>query len=176
MMNRPQPNEYGAFFAGYVELVPQNADIEQLLREQAADLHDLIFTTFKLNDEHANQRPAPREWSLNEIIGHISDTERVFAYRTLAVLRGDTSVSLPSFDQDQYVDAARFNERGLESLVAEFSTQRAANVYTFSGLSEAELSRTGIANGAAWSVRAGLYIMAGHVAHHIESLKALHGA
>lgn len=176
MTNRPQPNEYGEFFAGYVQLVPQNTDIEQVLREQAAELHDLIFTVFKLNDARANQRPEPREWSLNEIIGHISDTERVFAYRTLAVLRGDLTVSLPGFDQDQYVDAARFNARTLESLVTEFSTQRAANIYTFSGLNETELSRTGIANGAAWSVRAGLYIMAGHVIHHIESLKALHGA
>lgn len=104
------------------------------------------------------------------MIGHIADTERIFAYRALRIARGDTT-PLPGFEQDAYVRATDFNARRLSDLLEEFACQRRGNVLCFQPLTEAEVARRGTASSASVSVRALLYIMAGHVLHHIESLR-----
>jgi uncharacterized damage-inducible protein DinB len=171
MIPRPQPDEYAGFFAGYVAQIPPDADIIALLRNQADTLRALVA---HLPDEQASQRPAPGEWSVKEVIGHINDTERIFAYRALRIARGD-STPLPGFEQDAYVEATNFNARALANLVDEFDAQRRANVLCFEPLGEAELTRRGTASNNPVSARALLYIMAGHVAHHIYSLRTDYG-
>lgn len=167
MIPRPQSDEYAGYFAGYVNQVPPEADIMALLRNQPDDLRALVA---HLPDEQASQRPAPDEWSVKEVIGHINDTERIFSYRALRIARGDTT-PLPGFEQDAYVAATHFNTRSLANLVDEFDAQRRANVLCFQPLTEAELTRRGTASNNPVSARALLYIMAGHVAHHIHSLR-----
>lgn len=167
MITRPQPDEYGAFYAGYIQRVPDGADLFALLKQQPDDLRALLQS---VGDEQANAHPAPGEWSIKEVVGHIADTERIHAYRALRIARGDAT-PLPGFEQDDYVRATNLNARSLADLLDEFEAQRRANVLCFEPLSEAELNRRGTVSGNPASARAMLYIMAGHVLHHIESLE-----
>lgn len=167
MIPRPQPDEYGSYYQGYIQRVPEGSDIFALLGKQPDDLRAFLQN---VSDEQANSRPAPGEWSVKEVLGHICDAERVFAYRALRFARGD-STPLPGFEQDDYVRATDFNARTLPDLIEEFTFHRRANVVCFKPLTEAELMRRGTASSNPFSVRALLYIMIGHVLHHIESLK-----
>ena len=167
MITRPQADEYAPFYAGYVQRVPENADIMTLLGSQPDELHSLLQN---VTDEQANVRPALGEWSIKEVLGHICDTERIFAYRALRIARGDNT-PLPGFEQNDYVRATDFNRRSLADLTDEFGFQRRANGLCFSALMEEELVRKGVASDNPISMRACLYILAGHVMHHVESLK-----
>lgn len=167
MIPRPQADEYAPFYAGYVQRVPEGSDIFDLLRRQPDELRALLAN---VTDAQANSRPAPGEWSVKEVIGHVNDTERIFAYRALRIARGDTT-PLPGFEQNAYVEGTDFNARSLRDLLDEFAAQRTANVLCFQLLGMAEIERRGTASENPVSVRALLYIMAGHVAHHIESLR-----
>lgn len=171
MIARPQPDEFAPYYAGYIQRVPDDIDIFAILSRQPDDLRALLQ---HIGDERANARPAPGEWSIKEVVGHICDTERVFSYRALCVARGDTT-PLPGFDQDDYVRATSFNARTLSDLIEEFEVQRRANVLCFQPLTEPETTRRGIARNYPVSVRALLYMMAGHVLHHIESLQTTYG-
>jgi uncharacterized damage-inducible protein DinB len=164
---RPQADEYAGFYAGYVERIPEGIDLWVLLGDQPGELAALLS---HLDDEQASVHPAPGEWSIKEVVGHICDTERVFAYRAMRIARGDTA-PLPGFDQEAYVRGTNFNARSLSDLIEEFTLQRRANLLCFRPLSEAEIDRRGTASNNSVSVRALLYILAGHVLHHIVSLK-----
>lgn len=167
MITRPQADEYAPYYAGYIQRVPEGSDIFALLSHQPDELRTLLQD---IPDAQANMRPAPGEWSVKEMIGHVCDTERIFAYRVLRIARGDTT-PLSGFEQDEYVRATDFNARSLPDLIEEFAAQRRANVLCFKPLTEAETVRHGTASTFPVSVRALLYMMAGHVMHHIESLK-----
>jgi hypothetical protein len=170
MVSRPQSGEYGSYYEGYIQRVPEGSDIFDILSRQPDELRTLVQN---VSDEQANARPAPGEWSVKEVLGHICDTERVFAYRALRMARGD-STPLPGFDQDDYVRGTNFNARSLSDLVEEFTLQRRSNLICFKPLTEAETMRRGTASNNPFSVRGLLYIMAGHVMHHVESLKTVY--
>lgn len=171
MIARPQPDEHSEFLANYVRQVPEGVDILALLRQQPDELRTLLQN---VSEEQANVRPAPGEWSIKEVIGHINDTERVFAYRTMRIARADTT-PLPGFEQDAFVQATNFNARTIADLVDEFEFQRRANVLCFTPLTEAEIARRGTTSNNPITVRALLYVLAGHVTHHITSLKTSYG-
>ncbi|HEX2906818.1 MAG TPA: DinB family protein [Phototrophicaceae bacterium] len=171
MIMRPQPGEYAPYAIGYIELVPAGSDLWTLLAQQPDELKALLQA---VSDAEANTRPAPEEWSIKEVIGHINDTERIFAYRALRIARVDTT-PLAGFEQDDYVRGTDFNKRPLADLVEEFACQRRANVLCFQALTEAEISRQGTASDHAVSTRALLFMLAGHVIHHLESLKTAYG-
>jgi hypothetical protein len=122
-----------------------------------------------VTDAQASLPPKPGEWSVKEVIGHINDTERIFAYRTLRIARGD-SKPLAGYEQDDYVRGTDFNQRALGDLLEEFACQRQSNVLCFKPLSGAETERWGKASGGTFTARALLYVLVGHVMHHIESL------
>lgn len=165
-INRPGENEYAPFYAGYIQRVP-DGDVFEILAHQSDTLRTLL-DTFPAGQ--ADFRPGPAEWSVKEVVGHINDTERVFAYRALRISRGDQT-PLPGFEQDDYVRAANFGDRHLSDLLEEFDLLRRANLLSFKELSEEASQRQGTASGFSVSVRALLYMMAGHVEHHMESLR-----
>ena len=167
MIPRPQSDEHSPYYSQYISLVPEGSDLLALLSSQPDELRGLLQD---ISDEQANERPAPGEWSIKEVIGHVCDTERVFAYRALRTARADAQ-PLAGFEQDEYVKATDFNARSLSDLLNEFMFQRRANVLCFEALGEAELTRRGTASGNPISTRAVLYMLAGHVMHHIKSLK-----
>mgnify|MGYP000431890162 CR=1 FL=1 len=138
MVARPQPDEYAAFYAGYVQGVPEGSDIFALLHSQPDTLRTLLAA---VSDEAANVRPAG-EWSVKEVVGHLCDSERIFAYRALRIARGDPT-PLASFEQDDYVRATDFNVRSLLDLINEFTAQRRANVLCFKPLTDTEIARLG---------------------------------
>lgn len=164
---RPQPDEYNSFYAGYIAHVPPEADLFALYTTQADDLKALVGT---MTEEEAATPHKAGEWSVKQILGHINDTERVFAYRAICIGRGDTT-PLPGFDQDEYVAGTDFNARTLDSLLAEFAALRAGNHLGLSTLTETEIDRRGTASNNPISVRALLFMLAGHVIHHIKSIK-----
>lgn len=167
MIQRPSSSEYAPFYSGYVKHVPEGADVMSVLAAQPAELRGLVGN---LPDAQANAHPSPGEWSVKEVVGHVCDTERVFAYRALRIARGDET-PLAGFDQNEYVRGTHFNARALGDLLDEFTYQRQANVICFRALSEAEISRIGTASESYVSVRALVYMLAGHVIHHVVSLK-----
>lgn len=162
-MNPPQIQEYPSSFKGYIELV--QGDVISLLTHQAED-----FANFMTSIPDENYAYAPGKWTVKELVGHVIDTERIMAFRLLAIARGDQS-ALPGFDEDSYVKNANFKSRSLSSLAEEFLTVRKANLYLIEALNEEELNRMGNSNGNKMSVRALVFMLAGHVLHHQKVIK-----
>lgn len=163
LLHRPSSDEYAPYYSRYIDLLPEG-DLFDLLEQQ----RDETLTLMKgLSEEAAARRYAPGKWSLKEVLGHVIDTERIFAYRALCISRGERQ-PLPGYDQDAYVAGANFDARTVVDLAEEHRAVRQATVALFRSLDEAELNRRGIANEVELSVRATAYIIAGHERHHIR--------
>ena len=159
-MNRPQPDEFDAYYASYINTVSENVLGE--LEHQAISFPKFLKL---VSDEKAYYAYAEGKWTVKEVVGHMIDTERIMAYRALRIARNDQT-PLASFEENDYVVNASFNDRSLASLSEEFEAVRIGNVYLFKHLSEDELNRRGTASNKPVSVRALLYILVGHVNHH----------
>jgi len=158
---RPKPEEYAPYYETFVAKVPSGDIVETLSR----GIEDTDRLLGGLTGPQAAFRYAPGKWSITEIAGHLCDTERVYTYRALRFARGDAT-ALPGFDQDKFVAEAARDPRLLSDVLAEFRAVRAATVAFFRGVSPEALLRRGTANGFEFSVRAILYILAGHEIHH----------
>jgi hypothetical protein len=163
---RPQPGEADPYFFKYIDRVP-DADIVDTLSAQIAET--LVFLR-ALPESKGGHRYAPEKWTIREVIGHLADTERVFAYRALRFSRADET-PVAGFDENSYVANGSFNDRTLDDIITEFEHVRRASIGMFHGLSEEMMSRRGVANGKEVSVRALAFIAAGHVTHHVDLLK-----
>ncbi|HUN07780.1 MAG TPA: DinB family protein [Aggregatilineales bacterium] len=168
MVQPPKSDEYAEFYAGYIQRVPPVSGFFTLMTAQPGELKALVHG---VTEAQASTPHKSGEWSIKEVLGHINDTERVFAYRALRIARGDQT-PLAGFDQDAYVRHTDFNQRTVNDLINEFAGQRQANVWCFKPLTEAEIDRRGTASNHPVSVRALLYMLVGHVLHHMESLRA----
>ena len=169
-LSRPAADEFLPYYARYIDLVPEG-NLVDLLAEQQPDTLRMLR---RVDDERGLYAYAPGKWTIKEVIGHLSDTERVFSYRALRFARGDAQ-PVAGFDENAYVPAGRFNERPIKDLIDEFQAIRAATVHVFRYLSEDELARRGIANGNPISVRALGYVVAGHERHHAKLLRERYG-
>jgi uncharacterized damage-inducible protein DinB len=164
-MLRPDSNEYNPYYAGYVSLVTED-DVLVAMEEQIKEIERLVTSIPEEKGTHAYE---PGKWTVKEVLGHLVDTERVFAYRALRISKGDTT-ELPGYDQDLFVERGGFNEAPIKSLLAELLHMRRANIIFFSGLSEERSALAGSANGNPVTVRALAYMMVGHVRHHLNIL------
>ena len=164
-IQRPAADEFAPFYANYVSGVP-DGDIVHVLRTQGQALHEMLNG---LTGERAEYRYAPGKWSVKEVLGHVTDSERIFTYRALRISRGDAT-PLATFDQDTYVANAQFGRRELAGLLAEFRTVRAATVSLFEAMTAEESRRAGTASSAPVTARALAYIAAGHERHHTRIL------
>lgn len=165
-MNRPEKNEYAPYYETYVSLVDET-DIVAVLQNQLAELEDLVNS---ISEKKGSFSYAEGKWNIKQLIGHLTDGERVFAYRAFRISRGDKT-PLASFEQDDYIANANFNNTTIADLIAEFSLLRLSNIILFKNLSEEAWKRTGTASDNLVSVRALAFIMAGHVRHHTKILK-----
>lgn len=165
----PTPEEYNAYYAGYVQR-SSGGEIVETLTRQIDEIQQALGT---LTEAQALFRPAPSEWSIKEVLGHIIDTERIFFYRALCVSRGEIQ-ALPGFDQDQYVQGTSFDAYSLQELIQEFTLTRQSNLITIRHISAEASLRMGTVSGNPASARALIHIMAGHVYHHLESLKSVY--
>ena len=166
----PAADEYAASYADYVARVPPG-DIITHLKRQIGETAALLRP---LDTAGARRRYAPGKWSVIEIVGHLADAERIFAYRALRFARGDQS-PLPGFDENTYVPAAECERRALSDVLAEFQAVRAATVALFASLPEPAWTRSGVASGHRMTVRAAAHVIAGHELHHVEVLKTRYG-
>lgn len=167
---RPAAGEYLDYYGKYIALVPGD-DARPVLDVQNDDAQRLLAP---LTEAQALHRYAAGKWSVKEVIGHVTDAERVFAYRALRFARADET-PLAGFDENRFVAAAGFDARPLPALLAEWRAVRAATRALFEGLTAAELTRVGLANDAAVSVRALAWIIAGHERHHVGLLRERYG-
>jgi uncharacterized damage-inducible protein DinB len=165
-ISRPQPGEYAPYYERYIALVP-GEDILTTLDQQRRQTMLLLSGR---NEEDGNFRYAPEKWSAKEVLGHVCDSERVFAYRALRFSRGD-STPLAGFEQDDYVRNGPFANRSLEDLIEEFIAVRRATLSLLRNLDEAAWMRRGVANKNEVTVRALAYIIAGHELHHRRILQ-----
>jgi hypothetical protein len=168
---RPAKNEYSPYYEKYIALVPDDHDLLAALERQ---LQEMMMLVRSISPEHAMFRYEPRKWSLKEVLGHLIDAERIFAYRALRIARGDRT-PIEGFEQDDYVKPAQFDRRSIASLGIEFEQVRRATISLFRNLDPESWQRMGIASNVEVSVRAIAYIIAGHELHHRNVLKEKYG-
>ncbi len=167
-MKTPGQNEYpqNKYFSYYIKQV-ENEDVISALEEQLLIVEKLFLN---LSLEQQNYRYAENKWTAKQILGHLTDSERVFAYRSLCIARNE-SQSLPSFDENDYQNAANFEQQTIEQLMEQYRYTRLANICLFKTYSENAASNIGFANGNAVSARALVFMIAGHELHHLSVLK-----
>lgn len=163
----PAPDEYAPFYADYIQRAAQRNDVYASLSDQIAELHAALDS---LSDRQAYFKPGSQEWSIKEVIGHINDVERVFSYRLLRISRNDPT-PLPGFEQNDFVRAAGFDRYSLVDLLREFEFLRGANILSIGYMTEEAMDYRGMASGYTVSARALIYMMVGHVDHHMASLR-----
>jgi len=166
LATRPAETEYAPYYSRYVSKVPEG-DVVELLRAQLGETLALLRG---IPEERAEHRYADGKWSIKEVVGHMSDAERVFSYRALRFARGDDT-PLASFDQNAFVQRASFGRRTLASLASEFEAVRLATIALYDTMTESEAVRTGIASEVQVTPRALAYITAGHERHHVAILR-----
>lgn len=162
---RPGADEHSAYYSRYIEKVP-DGDIVELLRGQIGETCALL----RRAGGQADFAYAPDKWTVKQVVGHLSDVERVMAFRALWFARNDQT-PLPGFDENQWADDADVASRTLDDLVDEFEAVRAATVQFASHLDGGVLARRGTMNGNPATPRALLYIIAGHERHHVALLR-----
>ncbi len=158
---KPQAGEYAPYFGRYISLVPEG-DLLATLETQGAKTQSMLRG---LSESDGALRYEPGKWSIKQMVGHMSDTERIFAYRLLCAARNDRS-PLPSFEQDGYVQFGGFDNRPLADLVEELAAIRKTTLSLLRGLEDSAWTRQGIVNQLEVSVRAIGYMIAGHELHH----------
>jgi uncharacterized damage-inducible protein DinB len=163
---RPGKDEYAAYYEKYTSLVPEGDVVETLARQS----QETLALLRSVPEDRAGSRYEPGKWSVKEVVGHILDAERIFAYRALRFARGDRT-ELPGFEQDGYIEAADFDARTLADLAEEFESVRRSTLKLFGNLSAEAWLRRGTASNSEVSVRALAHIIAGHELHHVNILK-----
>jgi uncharacterized damage-inducible protein DinB len=164
--SRPDATEFASFYAGYVALVPEG-DIVNILRRDGDAWQSVLA---ELPDARGDHRYAEGKWTIRQLVGHVSDAERIFAYRALRIARGDQT-PLASFDENAYAETAGSDRRTLSALAAELRVVRESTVALLSSLPDDAWTRTGTASDKTVSVRALAYITAGHAEHHLKILR-----
>ncbi len=159
MINEP-------FFTKYTRLVSET-DVLKTMRMQ---LVQPLARLDRVSVEESSKLHDPYTWTLKQVILHISDTERIFAYRALRFIRGDKT-ELPGFDQDAYVAIVDLSELSMDNLLEELRAVRLASVHLFANVPSDAWSRTGVASGLTWSVDDIARAIIGHARHHIQIIE-----
>ncbi len=164
-LGRPGPEEVNAYFARYIDL----ADGRDLLEALANASEQVRATAQRIPSEKAGYRYAAGKWTIEQLMQHVVDTERIFTYRALCFARKDAT-ELPGFEENDYADATADSDKGLRRILAEHDAVRNATIELFRGFNDDELLRKGTANGNRFSVRALGWATAGHAMHHVKVL------
>lgn len=166
----PEPSEYNPYYGRYVSMVKTDNIVVTL----ETQIQDTLAILRRVDESKANHRYAPDKWTVKDLLGHMSDTERIFAYRALRISRGDKT-PIEGFEQDDYVRNGPFANCRWSDLVDEFGAIRRTTVFLFRSLNEGAWGRRGTASGHEVTVRALAFMTAGHELHHRKILKEKYG-
>jgi hypothetical protein len=164
-MSRPQPAEFDPYYQKYISLVPE----EEIIPALTGQIDDLSRLFENVSEEIGTFAYAEGKWSVKEVLSHLIDGERMFAYRALRVARGDKT-PIEGFEQDEYIATSNANNRSFAELLDEFGALRKANLLLVNNISDESSRLMGTASDNPVSARALVYIMAGHVRHHLNIL------
>lgn len=167
-MPRPDIEKIPLYYKGYVEGIPEDKELLPLMIDSRDQFIALLG---EIPEDKSTYAYASDKWTIKELIGHICDAERIFTYRALRFGRGDMT-DLPGFEQDDYVENSRANDRLLKDHRTEFMNVRNSTIDLFNGFSEKEFLSFGSANGLRVDVNSIGYITVGHLYHHMEILKS----
>ncbi len=167
LIPKPPVGEYPPYAITYIDKVPNDG---QVLVHLQNNMNMLLSLAVKLSDEQLAYRYAPGKWTIKEVLIHIADTERIFAYRALRIGRGDTT-PLPGFEQDDYVPASHANERTIASIMEEYEAVRKASLTLLYSMLPGAFTNIAACNNAPVSLRALAYMIAGHEMHHVDIIK-----
>lgn len=165
-MPKPPTNSYAGYFQQYIDQVPET-DLNTAFQNQAAGLNDFLNS---ITEEKSGYAYAEGKWTIKELLQHIIDAERIFAYRALCFARGEKT-SLPSFDENEYAANSNAGERTWMSLVEEFLAVRKSTELLFRSFSEEALNKPGLANNNTTTAASLGFITLGHYYHHKKILK-----
>jgi uncharacterized damage-inducible protein DinB len=166
MNGRPQPDEAAPYYFTYIDQVPGENALA-VIESQLEEHHQLLST---ISEDKSLYRYAAEKWSIRQVVNHLSDTERAFAFRALWFARGfDTP--LPGYDQTIAAAGAQADAITWSSHVEEFERTRLATISLFRNLPPESWMRTGIASDHPFTVRALSFIIAGHVTHHLKIVR-----
>jgi hypothetical protein len=169
-IGRPQPGDYAPFYQPYLDATAPIDDAHELLARQS----DVLAYMATWPEDKVAHCYAEGKWSVVQVVGHMADTERVFAYRLLRIARAD-STPLSGFDENAWQLEAGFESRTLSSVVAELRAVRMASLALIRSLDAAAIDREGVANGKRVTARALVWLVAGHFAHHAGILRDRYG-
>ncbi|GMU66841.1 MAG: DNA damage-inducible protein DinB [Acidobacteriota bacterium] len=170
LARRPEPSEYAPFYANYVAAVP-DGDIVETVEREGGRIVELLRALPEASADHAY---APGKWRVREVVAHVADGERVFAYRLLRFGRGDRT-PLASFDQDLWIGNCHARTRPWPALIDDLEAARASTLGVLRSLAPEDFDRDGEASGARVTVRALAWIVAGHELHHRRVLTERYG-
>jgi hypothetical protein len=166
-IQKPNEGEYAPYVIQYIRLLPDDG---MVLEHMERNLEATRAFLVALPEERLLYRYADGKWTIKEIVQHLADDERIYAYRALRFARNDAT-ELPGFDQDEYACSSRANERSLDELLIELATVRTATLSLYAGLGDETLTRAGVASGNVMSVRAIAYHIAGHELRHVNVIR-----
>ncbi|HEV8285138.1 MAG TPA: DinB family protein [Chitinophagaceae bacterium] len=166
-IEKPKQGEYPAYAIMYIKLVPDDGLLLKHLKDGFEDVKKFILS---LPEEKLLYRYASNKWTIKEILVHIIDDERIYAYRALCFARNEKT-ALPGFEQDDYVTFSNANDRTIENILNEYEAVRYATIALYQGLDDAALLREGMANNNKATVRALGYHIAGHELHHMNIIE-----
>lgn len=166
MIEKPNLADIPAYFLAYIDLVPENNLFEALEK----NLNNTIYLFENIPSEKENFAYAEGKWTVKEVLNHIIDTERIFAYRALRFSRFDET-ELPGYDENLFTENANVSNRSLQHLIEEFRVIRKSTHYLFEAMTKEMLDFIGTANKNKSSARALGYMIVGHTIHHNHVLK-----
>lgn len=167
LITKPEASEYAPYYDKYISLVPADGMVLQHLYNNRKMIDAFLMT---LPPERWEHRYAEGKWTIKEMLLHVIDTERVFAYRALRIARADAT-PLSGFDQEVFVPASNANNRTVSSLLEEYAVVRQATLTLLGNLTDEAWGRMGTASECPVSVRALAYMTAGHELHHLNIIK-----
>jgi uncharacterized damage-inducible protein DinB len=166
-IEKPLEGEYAPYTIMYIGLLPDDGLVLKHLQDNVKATGDFILS---LPEEKLAFRYAEGKWTIKEILSHIIDDERIYAYRALRFARNDRT-ELPGFEQDEYALYSGANERQVKDILDELIAVRNSTIALFNGLDNGALTRAGVASGNVMSVRAAAYHIAGHELRHINIIR-----
>ena len=167
---RPAAGEFAPYYGKYIEKIVGSDALTALITQ----IDETAALLGRVDEATAAFRYAPGKWSVKQVLGHLADSERVFAYRALRFARADRT-PLPGFEENDYALTGEFDSRPLGDIAIEFRAVRSASIALFASLTPEALVRIGTANDSPMSVRAVAWVIAGHELHHRDLLVERYG-